>query len=127
MKLLFISQYFWPESFRGNDIAFELAARGHQVTVLTAKPNYPGGRFFAGYGFFAPREEQVRGVRIVRTPIWPRGRGKGANLLLNYGSFVFFSFFAVWFRLGRDYDAVFCTTIVAGLCGAAWRVGKESA
>ena len=93
MRILFVSQYFWPESFRGNDIAFDLAKRGHQVTVLTGKPNYPAGRFFKGYGFFAPREELVNGVRIVRTAIFPRGSGGGFRLLL--------------FRLGRDYDVIF--------------------
>lgn len=107
MKILFVSQYFWPESFRGNDIAFELVQRGHQVTVLTAKPNYPGGRFFEGYSFLNPKEQCVRGVRIVRTPVVPRGHGRGPALLINYASFVVFSFFAVLFRLGRDYDAIF--------------------
>ena len=107
MNILFVSQYFWPESFRGNDIAFELALRGHQVTVLTGKPNYPGGRFFNGYGFFHPREERFKGVRIIRTPLIPRGRGRGLSLLVNYSSFVIFSLFAVLFRLGRDYEAIF--------------------
>jgi len=52
MKVLIITQYFWPESFRINDLAKGLAAKGHQVTVLTGKPNYPDGKFFPGYGFF---------------------------------------------------------------------------
>ena len=107
MRILFVSQYFWPESFRGNEIAFELASRGHEVTVLTAKPNYPGGRFFKGYGFFRPREELVQGVRIIRTPIFPRGKGRGLSLLINYVSFVLFSYWATLFRLGRNYDVIF--------------------
>ena len=46
MKLLFISQYFYPESFRGNDIVFDFIKRGHEVIVLTAKPNYINGPFY---------------------------------------------------------------------------------
>ena len=107
MRVLFVSQYFWPESFRGNDIAFELVQRGHEVTVLTAKPNYPSGKFFAGYGFFRPGEEWHRGVRIIRTAIVPRGAGRGLRLALNYASFVGFSFCTMLLRLGRDYDVVF--------------------
>ena len=46
MKILFVSQYFFPETFRGNDIVFDLVEKGHDVTVLTGKPNYPLGFFF---------------------------------------------------------------------------------
>lgn len=107
MNVLFVSQYFWPESFRGNDIAFDLVHRGHQVTVLTGKPNYPSGRFFEGYGFFHPKEEWYRGVRIIRTPIVPRGDGRGWRLAVNYASFVVCGFFTMMLRLGRDYDVIF--------------------
>ena len=45
MKILIVSQYFWPENFRINDLSSELSKRGHKVTILTGKPNYPEGRF----------------------------------------------------------------------------------
>ena len=51
MRLLIVSQYFWPENFRINEIAQDLAARGHDVTVLTGKPNYPSGEIFADYRY----------------------------------------------------------------------------
>lgn len=122
MKVLFVSQYFWPESFRGNDIAFELVKRGHKVTVLTAKPNYPSGKFFEGYSFFTPKEECVQGVRIIRTPIVPRGRGLGLVLALNYASFVVFSYFTMLFRLGRDFDVIFVQQLspVFGALPGVW-------
>ncbi|SNB45065.1 glycosyltransferase family 4 protein [Geobacter sp. DSM 9736] len=86
MKILVVSQYFWPESFLINNVAVGLVERGHQVTVLTGSPNYPKGRFFEGYGFFnAPEEYQ--GVYVVRVPLIPRGRGAGVQLALNYLSF----------------------------------------
>src|SRR5262245_35252159 len=34
LKILIVTQYFWPESFRINDLALGLRDRGHDVTVL---------------------------------------------------------------------------------------------
>lgn len=107
MKLLFISQYFYPESFKGNDIVFDFIKRGHEVTVLTAKPNYPNGKFYEGYSFFNRKEEVIKGARIIRTPIIPRGNGKGIYLIINYLSFIFFSYFTCLFRIRDKYDAIF--------------------
>jgi glycosyltransferase involved in cell wall biosynthesis len=107
MKLLFISQYFYPESFKGNDIVFDFVKRGHDVTVLTAKPNYPRGKFYDGYSFFGKKEEYIQGAKIIRTPIFPRRNGKGIYLLINYLSFVFFSYFTCIFRIRDKYDAIF--------------------
>ena len=50
MKILIVSQYFWPENFRINDLTQELLQRGHRVTVLTGIPNYPAGTVFEEYG-----------------------------------------------------------------------------
>lgn len=49
MKILVVSQNFYPEQFRINDICVELVNRGHEVTVLTGLPNYPQGKIYAGY------------------------------------------------------------------------------
>jgi len=82
MKLLFISQYFYPESFRGNDIVFDFIKRGYEVTVLTAKPNSPNGKFYDGYSFLNRIEEIIKGAGIIRTPIIPMGNGKGIYLII---------------------------------------------
>ena len=75
MRILFVTQYFYPEQFKSNDLAFELQKRGHQVTVLTGLPNYPGGKFYKGYGVFKKRRETVEGVDVIRTLVVPRGNG----------------------------------------------------
>ena len=49
MRFLVISQYFWPEVFKINDVVQEMTARGHKVTVLTGLPNYPDGHIFEDY------------------------------------------------------------------------------
>jgi hypothetical protein len=55
MRILIISQYFWPENFRINDLCLALKERGHEVAILTGKPNYPKGSFYEGYDFFSKR------------------------------------------------------------------------
>jgi glycosyltransferase involved in cell wall biosynthesis len=91
MKILVLSQYFWPENFRINDVVQGLAERGHDVTVYTGMPNYPEGRFFAGYGFIGPRRETFGSVLVCRVPLIPRGRGGRVRLALNYVSHAFFA------------------------------------
>lgn len=107
MKILFVSQYFYPENFKGNDIVFDFVKKGYDVTVLTGKPNYPQGKFFKGYSFFNKRKETIQGANIIRVPLFPRRNGKGISLALNYFSFIFFSYWAVLFRVKGKYDAIF--------------------
>ncbi len=108
MKLLIITNHFYPESFRVNDIAFDRAQRGDQVTVLTGIPDYPEGHFHKGYGLFKKRVEYVNGVKVVHVPLIPRGNGRKIMMALNYASSVFFFFFYGWYQaLFHRYDAVF--------------------
>lgn len=107
MRILFVSQYFYPETFKGNDIVFDFVKKGHDVTVLTAKPNYPKGNFYDGYSFLNKRKEIINGATVIRTPIYPRKNGKGINLILNYLSFIFFSYFACIFRIKGKFDLIF--------------------
>lgn len=90
--ILIISQYFYPEQFRVNDIAVEWIKKGYEVTVITGIPNYPQGKFVEGYGLFKKREENYKGVRVIRLPIIPRG-SNGIMLVLNYLSYMISGFF----------------------------------
>lgn len=88
MRILLVSQYFWPESFIINDLARELVAQGNQVTVLTGKPNYPDGKVFPGYQQAGVSEELFEeNIRVLRVPLRPRGCG-ALSLMRNYLSFV---------------------------------------
>jgi len=87
MRVLIVSQYFWPENFRINDLALGLAQLGHEVCVLTGNPNYPAGRFFPGYGMLGRWRERWSGIEIKRVPLISRGPGRGVRLALNYASF----------------------------------------
>jgi glycosyltransferase involved in cell wall biosynthesis len=101
MRLLIVSQYFWPESFRINDLARCLSEQGESVTVLTGVPNYPEGEIFEGYSRRSPIRQSWNGVEVVRVPLVPRKQGRALQLIANYVSFVFFGATAGVFRLRR--------------------------
>src|SRR3990172_8042707 len=107
MRILIVSQYFWPESFRINDLALGLRDKGHRVTVLTGKPNYPEGHFFHSYGFFKRSREYYGGVEVIRVPLLPRGRGGGLRLALNYLSFALFASAIAPFQCRGHFDVIF--------------------
>ena len=52
MRILIITQYFWPENFKINSLSLELKNNGHDVTILTGLPNYPIGKILVGYSFW---------------------------------------------------------------------------
>ena len=108
MKVLLVAQNFYPEGFKSNDVAFELARRGHKVTVLTSLPNYPQGRIYDGYGIFRKRKEWVDGVKVYRTLVVPRRKGGGMMLALNYLSWAFCAtLWALYLAVFHRFDAVF--------------------
>lgn len=106
MHILIVTQYFWPENFRINDLALGLLERGHQVTVLTGSPNYPYGKFFDGYGYFN-RQQDYHGVNVLRVPLIPRSKGNGLRLALNYLSFAVTSSIAGPLLCKGNYDIIF--------------------
>lgn len=107
MNVLVVSQYFPPEPSRVGDFARGLAERGHRVTVLTGKPNYPGGSLYPGYGFFGRAQEDYGEVRVVRVPLVPRGSGSALRMTLNYLSYALFASLLGPLLCRERYDLVF--------------------
>jgi glycosyltransferase involved in cell wall biosynthesis len=89
MRVLIVSQYFWPEGFRINELVQSLVARGVVVDVLTGKPNYPEGKIYPGYRAAGTMDEFWQGAHIFRVPLFPRGLRSSVRLFLNYISFMF--------------------------------------
>ena len=107
MRLLVVTQYFWPENFRINDLVAELVNRGHQVTVLTGLPNYPEGKIFQDYSDNPQLYSNYKGADIVRVPMTTRGDG-GLRLILNYLTFaISASTFGLCKLHNRKFDAIF--------------------
>lgn len=106
LKILVVTQYFWPENFRINDVALGLKEKGHEVTVLTGQPNYPDGRFFPGYGFATKLKDQYQGIRILRVPLIPRGDGGTFQLTANFCSFALSASLLGAWRCRGPYDVI---------------------
>ena len=107
MKILIVSQYFWPENFRINDLTQELVRRGHSVTVLTGIPNYPTSTVFEEYRKSPKAFEYYGGARVFRVPMLARGNG-AVRLFLNYLSFVLGACLrGPWLLRGQQTDVIF--------------------
>lgn len=105
--ILMISQYFYPEQFRINDICQEWVKKGYKVTVLTGIPNYPQGKYYPGYGLFRKRKEKYEGMNIIRIPLVPRGN-RSIMLALNYLSFVISGWlWALFTKVKADYVFIY--------------------
>ncbi len=105
MRLLIVSQYFWPEHFRINDIALGLKEKGNEVSVITSIPNYPMGKFFPGYSFFNSSDELWNGISIIRSKQIPRGKNSSLLLSLNYFSFAILATWKVLW-MPKKYDRI---------------------
>ncbi len=133
MRILVVTQYFWPETFRINDLVSALAGRGHEIVVLTGKPNYPDGRIFDEFSASPERFREYRGAEIVRVPLIPRGSGGPIRLTLNYLSFsLVSSILGPWRLRGREFDAIFVyepSPVTVGLPAVAlsWLKGSPIA
>jgi len=129
MKILIVSQYFYPENFRINDFAFSLCSRGHEVTVLTGLPNYPKGKLFGDFEML--KTQRVNGIKIIRVPLLPRFSSKGWQLFLNYLSFLLSSLiFAPFLLRSKNFDVVFtpnyspATVGITGVILSKWKNTK---
>lgn len=107
MRILIVTQYFWPENFKITDFAVNFQEMGHEVCVLTGIPNYPNGKFYKGYGLFYPKCEYYGHIKIIRTILLPRGKSSNLRLLINYLSFALFASFASIFRISGKFDLIF--------------------
>lgn len=109
MRVLVVSQHFWPESFRINDVVVDLTRVGCEVEVLTGQPNYPEGSVFPGYKALSMgRQAYGPGITVHRVPLAARGPGSAVRLAANYLSFIFSaSILGPWLLRGRRFDAVF--------------------
>lgn len=106
-KILVVSQHFWPESFRINDICdFLVNDKKCDVDVLCGLPNYPLGKFYTGYSYFKNKKETHNGLCIRRVLEIPRGNNSNLRIFINYISFPIFSLFHIPYLLTKHYDKI---------------------
>lgn len=124
--ILVISQYFYPETFRINDISQEWVKRGYKVTVITGIPNYPEGKFYEGYSYRRKRIEKWKGITIYRLPLIPRG-SNSIGLIFNYMSFVFSGFLWKCFtKIKADYVFTFEVSPMTQALLGVWYAKKHN-
>lgn len=122
--ILVISQFFYPEQFRINDMCCEWVKRGYRVTVLTGIPNYPQGKFYDGYGFLKKRKEVWNEIEIIRIPEIPRGKST-LGMILNYLSFPISGFFwKIFTKVKADYVFMFETSPMTQCVIGVWYAKK---
>ena len=131
LRLLVISQHYWPESFRINSFVETLIAAGAEVAVLTGQPNYPAGETFPGYRWWAAgKTRHPAGYDIYRVPLVPRGRAGAIRLALNYLSFIVAGWLVAPILLkGRRFDALFVygtSPVLQGFVGLPLRRLKRA-
>ena len=133
MRILIVTQYFPPEmgapQARLYELALRLKNKGHAITVLTAMPNYPAARVFDGFRTKLRCTENMDGMRIIRTCIFP---SKSRNIfvrLFSYMSFVKSSVMLGLWELGRqDIAIVESPPLFLGPSGllAGWKTGAKT-
>ena len=107
MRLLIVSQYFWPEDFRINELVRDFSEKGHELTILTGVPNYPEGKIFPEYKKNKKAFIKFGTCRIIRIPAFPRGSNK-LSLFLNYLSFVVLgSLYGLFYSSKIKFDLIF--------------------
>lgn len=107
MKILIVTQFYYPEPFRVNEIAEGLKKKGNDVNVLTTYPNYPQGEIYDGYKAKGISTENINGIEITRIVSRPRGKRK-INLALSYLSFYRRATRYLRHSKKNDYDIVYC-------------------
>ena len=108
MKLIIFTQHFWPENFRINDMAEQIIKNKKikELSVFTAKPNYPKGRILTGYKKFSFEEKKRGKIKIYRTQIIPRGKASTIDLVLNYLSYIISALYNI-FKIKKNFDLIF--------------------
>ena len=113
MNILIVSQYFWPENFRINEISKFLAKKGHKVDVFTTYPNYPFKNVYNNLKYDDKKYD--KNINIIRIPSVSRTSGKFLNIFLNYFTFIISGIFFSHFKLRKrnyDYILTFATSPV---------------
>jgi len=108
-RVLIYTNHFYPENFKVNEVSEMLSNDGLEVTVITGIPNYPDGKIAKGYGYFKNTTDVVKGVKVKRLWLIPRGSGSKLRLVINYLSYfascIFYTLYIGLFK--KKYDVIF--------------------
>lgn len=122
-RILIVCQYYWPEGpTYAEDLALGLTQRGHRVRVITGYPNYPDGKLYPGYRQRWRSKERIRGIPVLRVPLFVDHSASAFRRALNYLTFGFSSA-TVWeFAKDADVVYVYATQMTAAVGPWWWRL-----
>ena len=130
MKILIVSQYFWPEEFRVNDITKHFLNKGYEIDVITGVPNYPDLKIYNEFRENKEKYNNFFGANIIRLPIILRGSANPLRLFFNYLSFVLSGIFIGAYKIRKKkYDIIFTfatSPITAAIPGIFYSFIKNS-
>ena len=106
LRILVVTQCFYPDIYAVNDIVEEMVKRGHKVTVLTGLPDYTTSRIPPAYRHGKRRHEHYKGANVYRVQTIARHHGPIWRSL-NYLSFVVTGSFRAWTQDFTKTDAGF--------------------
>jgi len=111
-KILIVTEYFYPEDFKINEIALAWKEKGYEVDVLTQSPTYPFGKIYDGYKNIWYSKDTYKGITIYRVKAVTGYKTSKIKKLLKYFTFMFFGSI-VSLKIGKKYDYIFGFDIAA--------------
>jgi glycosyltransferase involved in cell wall biosynthesis len=105
-KILIVTECFYPEEFKINDVALSWKGKGYDVDVLTLVPTYPLGKVFTGYKNSFFRKDEYQGINIFRVRAVTGYRDSVVKKIFKYINFMIFGSIVAIF-IGRRYNYVF--------------------
>jgi len=105
-KILIVTECFYPEEFKINDVALSWKSKGYDVDVLTLAPTYPLGKVFPGYKNSFFRKGEYKDINIFRVRAVTGYRNSLVKKIFKYVNFMIFGSIVAIF-LGRRYDYIF--------------------
>jgi len=105
-KILIVTEVFYPEEFKINDVALSWKDKGYDVDVLTLTPTYPLGKVFPGYKNWFFKKDEYNGISIYRLRAVSGYKSSSIKKIFKYINFMFFGGIAA-IIIGRKYDYVF--------------------
>lgn len=122
MRIVIVTQYFPPDppSWIPGGLARELAARGHEVRVLTTFPHYETGRVAEGFKQKLHHVEQAGNLTVRRVPLFASHSGNALARAVNYTSVAVSMRLARRFVRGADVAYVYATPMTAAEPARVW-------
>ncbi|PPK59169.1 glycosyltransferase involved in cell wall biosynthesis [Malaciobacter marinus] len=105
-KVLIVSEVFYPEEFKINELAIDWKNKGYDVDILTMVPSYPSSKIFDGYENRWYQKELWNGMNIYRVKAVTGYKNSLFKKLLKYFAFMIMgSFLSI--KIGKKYDYIF--------------------